>query len=182
MAHNDASRVAGNPSGFASTAREPLDSGSSVTPVAGTSQLRTAHQRVAETSAQPTRCRMLRLVPRPEASAEARAALRELCGHLGLDVVDTAVLLLAEIVTNAIKFARGTVDVSLTCTENKIRAEVADESKRLPVKKTPDLYAESGRGLHLVERLSTSWGVHETRGRPGKVVWFDLDVATASAG
>jgi hypothetical protein len=41
-----------------------------------------------------------------------------------------------------------------------------------PLSQDPPLDATSGRGLSLVEALSTSWGWTATHG--GKFVWFEL--------
>jgi hypothetical protein len=34
-----------------------------------------------------------------------------------------------------------------------------------------------GRGLRVVAKLAQSWGVHGNGPRPGKTVWFRLDVS-----
>jgi hypothetical protein len=44
----------------------------------------------------------------------------------------------------------------------------------------PDLEAEGGRGLHLVESLSADWGVHWPDDANGKVVWSVVTVSEAS--
>ncbi|CAL9572426.1 hypothetical protein SUDANB176_04867 [Streptomyces sp. enrichment culture] len=55
-----------------------------------------------------------------------------------------------------------------------LRVEVTDpRGDRLPVPRTPDAVAESGRGLLLVEALADRWGVTEGR-FPRKTVWAEL--------
>jgi hypothetical protein len=57
------------------------------------------------------------------------------------------------------------------CCPHGVQIEVWDGLDRMP-QRGPDLAleAESGRGLVLVEALSTRWGAYPTAGG-GKVVW-----------
>ena len=83
---------------------------------------------------------------------------------------DNAMLLLSEIVTNAIRHAHGeTILISITVVDHHLRAEVHDESASLP---TPRPWDETGGlGLTLIDQLSDRWGVDEHQG-DGKTVWF----------
>lgn len=56
--------------------------------------------------------------------------------------------------------------------EFAVWAEVFDRDLRQPRIKVADEDDEGGRGLYLVERLSTRWGSRPTR--DGKWVWFEL--------
>jgi anti-sigma regulatory factor (Ser/Thr protein kinase) len=90
---------------------------------------------------------------------------------------DDAVLLVSEVVTNAVIHARTPLRLFLHDRPHLVRVEVEDASPDQPVTTTtttsaPDALRASGRGLELVERLADAWGV-ESR-RTGKVVWFEL--------
>ncbi|MFJ4773335.1 ATP-binding protein [Streptomyces uncialis] len=53
-----------------------------------------------------------------------------------------------------------------------VRIEVSDGSRTAPVPRCPVDGAESGRGLLLIEALSSRWGCD--RRREGKTVWAEL--------
>ena len=53
-----------------------------------------------------------------------------------------------------------------------VRVEVADGSAALPRPREATAVDEGGRGLALVEALSSSWGAE--LGEGGKTVWFEL--------
>ena len=54
-----------------------------------------------------------------------------------------------------------------------VRIEVTDEGGELPDVPEASDDATSGRGLALVETLSSAWGVESRPG--GKTVWFEVD-------
>jgi hypothetical protein len=58
------------------------------------------------------------------------------------------------------------------------RVEVVDDSATLPMAGTLSTGALSGRGLMLVQSLSTRWGAH-LGPEPGKTVWFELSAASS---
>ena len=86
---------------------------------------------------------------------------------------DTALLLVSELVSNAILHARSTIRLTATSEASHLRVEVTDESARLPLARYYSPDATTGRGLHLVDRLADSWGF-DTLGPAGKTVWFEL--------
>ena len=88
-------------------------------------------------------------------------------------LVDTCVLLVSELVTNAVLHARSDVDLVLTQSGGSVRVEVRDASPAAPVVKAYELGSMTGRGLALVDSFSQRWGV-DTAGA-GKSVWFELD-------
>ncbi|WP_327354744.1 SpoIIE family protein phosphatase [Streptomyces sp. NBC_01304] len=113
----------------------------------------------------------------PERIAECRQQLRDLL-HDWADPeqVDSAVLMLSEMVTNVLVHTDG--DALLIAEargelgERRLRVEVADASDELPHKRKPGELASSGRGLVLMELLADAWGV-DPRGE-GKSIWFEL--------
>lgn len=81
-------------------------------------------------------------------------------------------LVVNELVTNAIVHAAGTVTLALDLQDQTVRIVVADDSAILPTERAPDLGSTGGRGLILVASMSLEWGVIEQGG--GKTVWADL--------
>ncbi|MEU5208596.1 SpoIIE family protein phosphatase [Streptomyces sp. NPDC020742] len=87
--------------------------------------------------------------------------------------MDVALLVVSELVTNAIAHTQGEVQLDLTLAADRLRVAVNDASPRAPVKPTSvDWEATGGRGLLLVEAMSTSWGSVPLSG--GKQVWSEI--------
>lgn len=62
------------------------------------------------------------------------------------------------------------IRISLVHRAPQVVCAVSDPSSNGPVAREADFVAESGRGLHLVDSFSRSWGWHPLAGA-GKVVW-----------
>ncbi|MGX1271214.1 SpoIIE family protein phosphatase [Streptomyces phaeoluteigriseus] len=126
----------------------------------------------------PVRRSMLTIAQaEPERIAEARAQLRELLHDWPSDdQVDSAVLLVSEMLTNVLVHtdddALLVAEVAGDSGERRMRIEVTDTSDSLPHKRRPGELASSGRGLVLTELLADEWGV-SPRGE-GKTIWFEL--------
>jgi hypothetical protein len=76
------------------------------------------------------------------------------------------------------------VELTLLASGGRFLCAVTDPSDVGPVRRTPDLATASGRGLHLIDALSTEWGWTALRsdGRSaGKAVWAALSVDVAPA-
>ncbi len=88
---------------------------------------------------------------------------------------DDLPLLVSELATNAVLHARSDFQVSVVHSGPRVRVEVFDQNTRLPsfAVAPPDAY--SGRGLMLLRRLATAWGV-ESHSDVGKTIWFELEV------
>ncbi|MFF5846842.1 SpoIIE family protein phosphatase [Streptomyces massasporeus] len=115
-----------------------------------------------------------RLPARGDAPARARTHVAELLGRWGIrDVTrDTVLLLISELVTNAVRFAEGPVTVRLIRAGNGLLCEVGDSGNGRPRLRRGDLLDNGGRGLSIVHRLTTRWGVRWTD--TGKVVWAEV--------
>ena len=82
-------------------------------------------------------------------------------------------LVASELVTNAVQHVGGAIGYRLGLEGETLRIEVTDgASDRLPVLLKILPGAEHGRGLHIVEALSTAWGF--TLDGDSKTVWADL--------
>ena len=116
------------------------------------------------------------LVLDPVADAVARArrhvrrALRDLDA---VEVEDSAELAVSELVTNAVLHARTPLTLAVRATPaGGVRVEVADASP-VPLRvRRLGAAATTGRGLLVVEALSSEWGVEPLPAGPGKTVWF----------
>lgn len=87
-------------------------------------------------------------------------------------LLDTVNLLVSELVTNSIAHADSDADIAVLLKPDSLRVEVTDRGQLMPAVKDTDGSATSGRGMALVERLSSSWGV--VPGSDGKTVWFEV--------
>ncbi|MGW2179200.1 SpoIIE family protein phosphatase [Streptomyces sp. NPDC001732] len=119
--------------------------------------------------------------------ATARAFVRDTLQGWGYaDVVDDAVVLTSELVTNAVVHAGTAADVLCLRTEDGVRIEVSDHypEREIPLQSTgPDFVGpdrENGRGLLLCAALATRWGVEYSPAR--KHVWFQLDLPERPVG
>lgn len=104
----------------------------------------------------------------PMARRFARAALRESSAD-----VDTVLLLVSEVVTNAVLHARSDIRLVVEDRQDVARVEVHDSSRISPRMHHFRLASATGRGLRMLDQLSRTWGVEVVSGT-GKVVWFEV--------
>ena len=110
----------------------------------------------------------------PTSAAVARDLVRAELPSLDAQLESTVVLLTDELVANAVRHGEGPVQLALCVAEDHVRVTVSDEAIEAPTGVgEPDVTRPSGRGLFLVDALSTRWGVDPQR--VGKSVWFELD-------
>lgn len=157
----------------------PLPAQASPSPPAGLSPSLTAPPRSRSGSLSRSRSRAalpfdVTSVPRARHLARERLAGWGLAEH-----VEVAELLVSELVTNALRHARGPIGLTLAAHDGTLRCEVADTSPDLPRLCRVEDDDECGRGLHLLDTLSR-WGSTPTP--TGKVVWFELPSDPPSAG
>ncbi len=120
---------------------------------------------------------MLTLDPLTEAVSAARRYVRAALEELGRpDLEDSALLGVSELVTNAAIHARTAMTVCVDpATGGTVRVTVRDFSPALPRQRRYGVESTMGRGLRLVESLSSAWGIEpvvdESGG--GKAVWFE---------
>ena len=88
------------------------------------------------------------------------------------DLLDTAELLVSEIVTNALVHAGTPIDVAFSFVDGGLRVEVTDGSPHAPTLRGYGPSAGTGRGLMLLEEMVDAWGV--VPDGPGKTVWFQI--------
>ncbi|MEU0572480.1 ATP-binding protein [Nonomuraea sp. NPDC005983] len=98
---------------------------------------------------------------------------RTLTSWGGERVAFDAQLVVSELVTNAMRHAGGAAQLRLLAHGPEVACVVSDYSRAAPVATVPDVFAEFGRGLRLVEALSVAWGWLAPVG-PRKFVWAVL--------
>jgi PAS domain-containing protein/anti-sigma regulatory factor (Ser/Thr protein kinase) len=91
------------------------------------------------------------------------------------DMGDAVLLVVSELVTNALVHTQGPVRVDLMLRGDRLRVCVTDSSPRAPAKPVSvDWEATGGRGLFLVEAMSESFGSMPVA--DGKQVWSEMVV------
>ena len=148
------------------------------------------------------------LAPRHESVRTAREFTKLTLNRWGLaGLFDDIALVASELVTNALRHALASASVpeqrtspwgrrgaaidaafndcssplirlSLVRRVPQVVCAVSDPSSNGPVAREADWVAESGRGLHLVDSFSQSWGWHPVAA--GKVVWATFELPEAS--
>ena len=108
----------------------------------------------------------------PSAAADARRELhRTLDGTLHQDVLDALTLVVSELVTNAVMHGKGAIRFRLQLDAGDLRGEVIDDGGGFEHElRAAGPHATTGRGLLIVDRLTTRWGVHEGTTH----VWFEM--------
>ncbi|MGW0721469.1 SpoIIE family protein phosphatase [Streptomyces mirabilis] len=108
----------------------------------------------------------------PRSVGRAREYARTQLTAWGLEpLVDTAELLVSELVTNALRYGEGEIRLRLLL-DRTLVCEVWDAGLVQPRRRRARDTDEGGRGLQLVGLLSASWGSRRTP--RGKTVWFEL--------
>jgi serine phosphatase RsbU (regulator of sigma subunit)/anti-sigma regulatory factor (Ser/Thr protein kinase) len=90
-------------------------------------------------------------------------------------------LVAAELLANARQHGAAPISVCISGAGGRLRLEVHDGSPRSPVRPSPSLTNMTGRGLNMVEAVTTRWGC-ERSAAGGKVVWAEFDTAHDAAG
>ena len=99
----------------------------------------------------------------------ARARITDWEAHA---LLDDALLVVSELVSNAVSHAHSAPTLRLTYGAETLRIEVADDGTGMPQPRPPSTTREGGRGLYLITAMATVWGIEETA--EGKVVWAEL--------
>ncbi|HEY2831511.1 MAG TPA: ATP-binding protein [Sporichthyaceae bacterium] len=118
-----------------------------------------------------------RVLPSDATSAwAARRFLEEAsCPEHMATVLEDAQLLVSELVGNAVRHGLPPIEVAVECVGEKcLEVRVRDTSFATPAVRRAGVEAEDGRGLQLIDLLSSEWGTKTDSF--GKTVWFHLDV------
>jgi anti-anti-sigma regulatory factor/anti-sigma regulatory factor (Ser/Thr protein kinase) len=119
------------------------------------------------------------LEPTPASLAIARSLVDRACRAWDLpQLSEAAQLIVTELVANGVRHARTEMQVSLAIRARYLHIAVRDRStRRARLVSALEQYAESGRGLVLVEAMAASWGCAPTS--DGKAVWATLRLPAA---
>ncbi|MGW1275524.1 ATP-binding protein [Streptomyces tsukubensis] len=90
-------------------------------------------------------------------------------------VTDEALLVVSELVTNAVRHGTGTIRLRVRRTGDLLRIEVTDQSPRAPQPREAGPLDESGRGMLIVAMLAAEWGVSPD----GTTTWCTLTLPAA---
>jgi anti-sigma regulatory factor (Ser/Thr protein kinase) len=114
--------------------------------------------------------------PALSAIAPARHWARDRLVEAGIDDgrLELLVLLVSEVVTNAVAHADPPVVLRVSVDAERTRVEVTDGVREVPVVRDPPPTSLGGRGVMFVDRLASSWGTCEEEGEAAKAVWFEL--------
>ena len=113
-----------------------------------------------------------------EAPSAVRSALRERGAHLPAELRDDLLLLLTEVVTNAVRHSGAKdgdpIEVEVRERPDGLRVQVTDPGSGFerPTAPVPDHSTPGGLGLVLVDRLARDWGTGHTK--RGWAAWFVL--------
>ena len=121
----------------------------------------------------------LNLPPDLSAPGVARAAAaRHLAGKISPERLSELSLVISELVTNASVHGVGQVVFRLRLDHHTVHGEVIDQGAGFVHQigaRAPDDFG--GRGLFVVDALTSRWGVHEGRTR----VWFETEALSSAA-
>lgn len=111
----------------------------------------------------------------PSSPSAARRLVTRACEDWGCtSVLDAALLVVTELVTNALVHAGTACDLRVRLRAGVLRLEVDDEGRGTPDLQRSSTSDEHGRGLFLVSAMALSWGIGPTD--DGKTVWAELAV------
>ncbi|WP_285580000.1 ATP-binding protein [Actinoallomurus iriomotensis] len=127
-----------------------------------------------------SRAYRLPLPPHPIAAEQARALMKIALADWKInDIIDNALIIVAELVTNAVKLG-DVFHLSLSRQGDTALIEVTDRSEASPDRRRRSLDRVDGRGLLLVEACSRDWGWRlEEPG--GKTVWALVETPDTGA-
>ena len=105
------------------------------------------------------------------------ATMAQRCSPYDRDII---LLVASELLANAVQHAAASVEARFEFHGGYTRIDVLDDGDGWPRLRHVDPLSETGgRGLSIVDRLSTSWGVEDLI--PGKQVWSIIACAPAAS-
>ncbi|GGX13336.1 hypothetical protein GCM10010297_38560 [Streptomyces malachitofuscus] len=120
------------------------------------------------------------LPPDPIVVGTARRLVHQQLAAWHLDGASfTTELIVSELVTNAIRYGKGPVRLRLIHDQRRLLSEVTDANSVSPHLRHARTSDEGGRGLFIVMRLSSHWGVRHSR--RDKTIWSEQDLDEASS-
>ena len=113
------------------------------------------------------------LPPRPSSAGVAREVLSWQLHEWQIEsLCEDAAVIVTELISNAVRHANTTLELKIVHLPDGLRIEVRDGSTRPLARRPCGDNDEGGRGLHLVDALSSRHGVE--RDGDGKRVWVEM--------
>jgi anti-sigma regulatory factor (Ser/Thr protein kinase) len=110
-----------------------------------------------------------------EAASRARRELSRLRTDLDPPLLESARLLITELVTNSVRHAQApTIHLEIAVSPSEICVEVANPGGGFEARPSGPEDSDTSWGLFLVDRLSDDWGVSQDNGSDYQRVWFQL--------
>jgi anti-sigma regulatory factor (Ser/Thr protein kinase) len=103
---------------------------------------------------------------------EARQAVLSYFGELlGDETLDDVLLVVSELVTNALLHGSGDVDLRMACDGRYVTGAVSDQGRGFDGRpRRRDPRRAGGHGLHIVGRVAEHWGLTDGTAN----VWFEI--------
>ena len=122
----------------------------------------------------PARATVSEHEPVATVTRQIRRTLRTLLAGWGLaaEVVEDALLVVEELVTNVVDHAHTRFQLAVRVTNQVLHVSVRDGASALPQVRPLDPDAARGRGLQVIASIAQQWGCD--RHERGKTVWADL--------
>lgn len=115
----------------------------------------------------------------PEVVSRARRFIRDQLTSWRLDdLTDSTQLIASELITNAVRYARGTIGLRLI-RDRTLICEITDDSSTAPQLRRALDGDENGRGLYITAQLTERWGVRPSP--RGKTIWAEQAIPVRDA-
>jgi len=124
---------------------------------------------------------VLTLPSTPQAPALAREHVRNLGSSWPPEVMESVLLAVTEVVTNAVRYGKGGIEFGVQVDDGTLRVEVSDDNPERPRRRsrTSDGLTEGGLGLHLLDAVTRDWGTDTREDAAGKTVWIEVTLPPA---
>src|SRR5215831_1629047 len=106
--------------------------------------------------------------------SEARRACRAFARRNHVEAVDTLLLVLSELVTNAVQHGDAPIGIRIDCDAGCVRIEVSDSlaNSEAVAPRQVELDGTGGMGLRIIDSVCLGWGAKDNG--VGKTVWAEL--------
>ncbi len=136
---------------------------------------------LASVGARATRQSVLELPKALTSAALARRFVTATLTDWSLQpLIDPALLVASELAANAVTHADSAFRIQLSLTQRTLRIDVIDFGQGTPEPQPPSTTHEHGRGLLLIDALTTAWGIEDGPGS-GKLVWAEITLPDEQA-
>jgi len=116
----------------------------------------------------------------PESVPAARRFATGVLRGASAETLEAVELMVSELATNCIRHTDSGFELTITRTGTDIRVSATDGAGGTPEMRSPKPTDPSGRGLKIIDMLSSEWGVEQSAGA-GKTVWFTVPESAASS-